>query len=114
MRGPLNYSLTFYVYSYRLYYTWPRSYSPLFTACSVDYDVNTVRGGYNVSEYYQDRGTPLSIEKDSQINVVVNRPDGDEGGIDLLRVFHVMKRKRRVYAWVLILCVVLGLCALPR
>ncbi|MBP5461080.1 MAG: hypothetical protein J6Y20_03030 [Lachnospiraceae bacterium] len=64
-----------------------------------------------MSDNYQDRVTPLSIEKDSQINVVVNRPDGEESGIDLMRVFHVMRVKRRVYAWVLILCMVLGMCA---
>ncbi len=53
---------------------------------------------------------PLSIEKDSQINVVVNRQGENDDAIDLLRVFHNMKVKGRVYAWVVILCMVLGVC----
>ena len=56
-----------------------------------------------------DRETGLSIEKDSQINVVVNRQD--EGNvIDLMRVFHNFAVMKRVYAWVLILCIVIGIC----
>ena len=57
-----------------------------------------------------DRVSALSIEKDSQINVVVNRPDEDDV-IDLMRVFHNMKIIRRIYAWVIILCMVVGICA---
>ena len=58
-----------------------------------------------------DRDSSPVIEKDSQINVVVNRPDSSTGTVDLMQIFHNMKRKRRVYAWVMILCIVLGLCA---
>lgn len=54
---------------------------------------------------------PLSIEKDSQINVVVNRSGEMDGSVDLMRVFHTMKVKGRVYAWVVILCMVVGICA---
>ena len=64
-----------------------------------------------MSSQTSDRSVPLSIEKDSQINVVVNRPEGGEDEIDLMRVFHYMKMKFRVYAWVLILCIVVGVCA---
>lgn len=53
----------------------------------------------------------LTIDKNAQINVVVNRPDSDETEIDLGRVFHTMKLKRRIYAWVLVLCLVAGVCA---
>lgn len=53
----------------------------------------------------------LTIDKNAQINVVVNRPDSDEVEIDLGRVFHTMKLKRRLYAWVLVLCLVAGICA---
>ena len=54
----------------------------------------------------------LSIERDSQIQVVVNSPSWeDDDSIDLGRVFRNFKEKRRVYAWVLVLCVVIGLCA---
>jgi len=53
---------------------------------------------------------PLSLEKDSRINVVVNRSVEDDA-IDLMRVFHNMKVKGRIYAWVVILCMVIGVCA---
>ena len=62
-----------------------------------------------MSSQFQDR-PPLSIEKDSRINVVVNRSGDGEGEIDLMRVFYNMKLKRRVYAWVLVLCVIVGMC----
>lgn len=57
----------------------------------------------------QDKEKSLSIEKDSQIKVVVNR-QGEDDVIDLMRVFHNMKVKGRVYAWVLILLFVIGAC----
>ena len=53
----------------------------------------------------------LSIDRDAQINVVVNNPNGDEDTIDLGRVLHNMRLKRRVYAWVLLLCLAAGICA---
>ena len=53
----------------------------------------------------------VTIDKDAQINVVVNRPADDEDTIDLGRVFHNMKVKSRIYAWVLILCMLVGFCA---
>lgn len=52
----------------------------------------------------------LSVDKDTQINVVVNNPD-DDNTINLGRVLHNVKLKRRVYAWVLLLCMVAGICA---
>ena len=57
------------------------------------------------------RPEKLTLDRDSQINVVVNTPDYDEDSIDLGRVFHNMKLKSRIYAWVLILCMLVGLCA---
>ena len=53
----------------------------------------------------------LTIDKDSRINVVVNTPQSDEVTIDLGRVFHNMKEKRRLFAWVLVLCLAVGVCA---
>ena len=53
----------------------------------------------------------ISLDKDTQINLVVNRSGGDEYTIDLGRVFHNMKVTKRFYAWIVILCMVLGLCA---
>lgn len=51
----------------------------------------------------------LTIDKDAQINVVVNASDGSEGAIDLINVFQNAKLKSRIFAWVLILCMVIGL-----
>ena len=62
-------------------------------------------------EYMDSTSKALSIEKDSQINVVVNRSGEADSAIDLIHVFHNMKIKKRVYAWVVILCMVVGLCA---
>ena len=53
----------------------------------------------------------LPLEKDSQINVVVNRSSEAEDAIDLMRVIYNMKAKGRVYAWAVILCMVVGVCA---
>ena len=54
----------------------------------------------------------LSINKDSQINLVVNRPIAEDVmEIDLARVFHTMKKKRRVFAWLVLLCFTVGICA---
>ena len=53
----------------------------------------------------------LTIDRDAQINVVVNSPDSEEDTIDLGRVFHNMKIKARVFAWVLVLCLLVGVCA---
>lgn len=58
-----------------------------------------------------DRENALSIDKDSQINVVVNRQGELDESVDLMRVFHNMKLRGRVYAWVLILCIIVGVCA---
>lgn len=55
----------------------------------------------------------LNIDKDSQINVVVRNSDvqDDSITISLDRIFHNMKLKKRIYAWVLVLCLVVGICA---
>ncbi len=37
--------------------------------------------------------------------------NNDEVSIDLARVFHTMKVKSRIFAWVLILCMLVGVCA---
>ncbi len=57
------------------------------------------------------RDNGLTIDKDAQIQVLVSNPGGDEDTIDLGRVFHTMKLRWRIYAWVLVLCMVVGLCA---
>ena len=53
----------------------------------------------------------LPIRNDSQIQLIVNQPDADEDTIDLGRVFHNVKLKSRIYAWLLVLCMLVGACA---
>lgn len=53
---------------------------------------------------------PLSREN-SRIQLVVNRSESDENTVDLGRVFHNMKVKSRLFAWVLVLCLVVGVSA---
>ena len=53
----------------------------------------------------------LLPEKDTKIQLVVNNPDAEEDSIDLGRVFHNMKVKSRIFAWVLVLCLLAGICA---
>lgn len=53
----------------------------------------------------------LMIDRDAQIQVVVNSAGEEEDVIDLGRVFHTMKLKWRIYAWVLVLCLTVGACA---
>ena len=57
-----------------------------------------------------ENNNPLPKEN-SQIQLVVNRPESDETTIDLGRVFHNMKVKSRIFAWVLVLCLVAGVAA---
>jgi len=53
----------------------------------------------------------LPAEPSKQIQLVVNRPNMNETTIDLGNVLHNMKLKRRVFAWVLVLCLVIGVSA---
>ena len=61
------------------------------------------------NEQRNDSGLPK--EPDRQIQLIVNQPDNDEGTIDLGNVFHNMKQRRKLFAWVLVLCLLLGICA---
>ncbi len=56
-------------------------------------------------------GSLLSGEKDTKIQLVMNSSDSEETTIDLGRVFHNMKLKSRIFSWVLVLCLVVGVCA---
>ena len=55
----------------------------------------------------------MLIDKNAQINVIVNRPasNEDEIEINLERVIDRIKAGRRLYAWVILLCMVVGICA---
>ncbi|MBR3108799.1 MAG: hypothetical protein IKH30_16685 [Clostridia bacterium] len=54
----------------------------------------------------------LQDNKNQQINLVLNTPESsDEVEIDLFRMFDTVKKSRRIYAWLLLLCIVAGICA---
>ena len=53
----------------------------------------------------------LPEDQNRQIQLVVNHPETDETTIDLGNVFLNLKLKRRVFAWVLVLCLTVGVCA---
>ena len=52
----------------------------------------------------------LETSNDRQIQLVVNNKQ-EEGAIDLSDVFHNMRLMKRVFAWMLVLCLILGVCA---
>ncbi|MCR5767267.1 MAG: hypothetical protein K6G45_02110 [Lachnospiraceae bacterium] len=50
------------------------------------------------------------LKENSKVEVVVKREDSEEAGeLDLVRVFSNMGRKRRIYAWIIIACLLIGL-----
>ena len=51
----------------------------------------------------------IQTDNDRQIRLVVDNQDED--AINLGNVFHNMKQRRRLFAWVLVLCLVVGICA---
>ena len=61
------------------------------------------------NEQRNDNG--LQKEPDRQIQLVVNRPESNETTIDLGMVFYHMKQRRRLFAWVLVLCLLVGVTA---
>lgn len=54
---------------------------------------------------------PMRIDKDAQINVVLNNPAAANGVIDLGRVIENFKEKKRIYAWVTLLFFAAGILA---
>ena len=57
--------------------------------------------------------TQTLLDKNAQINVVLNQPASDDNDIEinLIRIFDRMKFTKRLYAWILLLCIVVGICA---
>lgn len=53
----------------------------------------------------------VTIDKGAQISVMLNGLDSDAAEISLINIIRSMKQRRRVYAWVLALCILVGLCA---
>ena len=72
-------------------------------------------GGWEVSglenkELQTDK--TVSLDRDAKISVTLNRQEEtEENTIDLSRVFFTMKKKKRLFAWVLVLCMLVGVCA---
>ncbi len=58
-----------------------------------------------------EQNRPALNGSDQQIQLVLNRPHTDEDTIDLGAVFYNMKLKSRIFAWVLVLCLLVGVCA---
>ena len=53
----------------------------------------------------------LPGENSRQIQLVLNHSQTEEEAVNLGNVFHNMALKKRVFAWVLVLCLTLGICA---
>ena len=52
----------------------------------------------------------MDSNENRQIQLVVNRPESNDTTINLGNVFRNMKFKRRIFAWVLALCLTVGVC----
>ena len=59
----------------------------------------------------ENRTEILPTDSNRQIQLVVNQNGDDEDSIDLGNVFHNMKLRKRLFAWVLVLCLTVGVCA---
>lgn len=59
----------------------------------------------------ENRKDILPTDSNRQIQLVINRANENEDTIDLGNVFHNMKTRRRLFVWVLVLCLVVGICA---
>lgn len=59
----------------------------------------------------ENRKDVLPTDPNRQIQLVVNHAGEDGDTIDLGNVFHNMKVRKRLFAWVLVLCLVVGICA---
>ena len=59
---------------------------------------------------YENRMNTLPEGNDRKIELVVNRSEMDQAPIDLGKVIRNFKQKKRIFAWVLVLCLTLGIC----
>lgn len=53
----------------------------------------------------------VSLDRDTRINVILNNPDAANDTINIGRILQNFKKKRRIYAWVLLFCFVACICA---
>ena len=58
----------------------------------------------------ENRTQLTQMDNDRQIQLVVNHSD-EESSVNLGNVFYNMIRRKRLFAWVLVLCLVVGVCA---
>ncbi len=59
----------------------------------------------------ENREGMLPTDLNRPIQLVVNRSEAEETTVDLGNVFHNMKVRKRLFAWVLVLCLTVGVCA---
>lgn len=59
----------------------------------------------------RDNDRSVRLDRDTQINVVVNNADASEDTINIGRIIQNFKKKRRIYAWVVLFCFVACICA---
>jgi len=52
-----------------------------------------------------------TTDQGKQINLIVAPPENDAFVIDLRRVFRNMRNRLRIYAWIMVLCFTVGVCA---
>ena len=64
-----------------------------------------------VNSLQQSGSGSIPYDREAQINLVVNSTDDDENSIDLSRVFHNMGNHRRLYIWIIVLCMLIGAVA---
>jgi len=64
--------------------------------------------GLNKNERDNDRS--VRLDRDTQINVVVNNADASEETINIGRIIQNFKAKKRIYVWVVLLCLAAGVC----
>ncbi|MCR5727735.1 MAG: hypothetical protein K6G24_09750, partial [Lachnospiraceae bacterium] len=59
-----------------------------------------------------DKNVLQEIGKNQKVEVVVKRDASARAGeLDLVRVFSNMGKKRRIYAWIIVACMLIGLAA---
>ena len=56
----------------------------------------------------RDNDRSVRLDKDTQINVIVNSADAADDTINLGRIIQNFKAKKRIYVWVLLLCLAAG------
>ena len=64
--------------------------------------------GNGLDRNERDNDRSVRLDKDTQINVIVNSADAADDTINLGRIIQNFKAKKRIYVWVLLLCLAAG------